>query len=81
MFTDPLVAQIADQLASARCEQDLDNELSNIPEQHWHLFVESMFASIQEMEAKEPQRAQAMRGLMHTYLTRWHQKKRSGPCK
>jgi hypothetical protein len=78
MSTNPLVEQIAGQLASARCEQDLDNELAGIPEAHWHLFVDSMFASIREMEEQEPQRARAMRSLMHTYLARWHHQKSRG---
>lgn len=74
----PLVRQIADQLASARCEQDLDHQLADIPEPHWDLFVASTFASIREMQENEPQRAEAMRCLMHTYLARRHQQKRSG---
>lgn len=73
-----LVRDIADQLASARCAQDLDHQLAGIPEPDWDLFVESMFASIREMEEDEPQRAAAMRSLMHAYLARRHQQKRSG---
>jgi len=75
----PLVRQIADQLASARCEQDLDHQLAGIPEPDWDLFVASMFASIREMGDKEPQRAEAMRCLMHSYLARRHQQQRSRP--
>jgi hypothetical protein len=75
MSTNPLLEQIYDQLASARCEQDLDNQSARIPEPHWHLFMEHMLASIKELEEQEPQRAKAMRSQMHTYLARWHHKK------
>ncbi len=75
MSIDPFAKQIADQLASARCEQDLDHELSNIPEQHWQLFMNYMASSIREIEENEPHRAKAMRDLMHSYLERWHHKK------
>ena len=72
MRVNSLASQIADQLASARCEQDLDNELSNIPEPDWRMFVEYMSSKVKELEEKEPQRAQAMRCLLHSYLERWH---------
>jgi hypothetical protein len=72
MATNALGRQIADQLASARCEQDLDQELSHIDEQHWQLLVDYMHVLIQEMEEKEPGRAKAMRYLMQSYLERRH---------
>jgi hypothetical protein len=78
MSAIPLARQIADQLAGARCEQDLDYELANIPEGHWHQFVAYMESLIQELEEKEPQRAEAMRSLLHSYLARWHGRKSSG---
>jgi hypothetical protein len=78
MSATPLARQIADQLAGARCEQDLDYELAHIPEGHWHLFVEYMNSLIKVLEEKEPERAGAMRSLLHVYLTRWHRKKTSG---
>ncbi|HEX8529518.1 MAG TPA: hypothetical protein VF646_05825, partial [Cytophagales bacterium] len=78
MSATSLAEQIADQLAGARCEQDLDYELANIPEAHWHLFVEHMNARILALAEKEPERAGALRSLLHTYQARWHRKKRSG---
>ncbi len=78
MSVTPLGRQIADQLAGARCEQDLDYELANIPEGHWHLFVAYMNALIQELEAQEPERAGPMRSLLHSYQVRWHRRKSSG---
>ncbi len=78
MSATPLARQIADQLAGARCEQDLDYELANIPEGQWHLFVEYMNSLIKELEENEPERAGAMRSLLHVYLARWHRKKTSG---
>ncbi len=78
MSSNPLVSQITEQLASARCEQDLDNELAGIAEPHWQAFVAASFAAIGEMEAKEPDRARAMRSLMHSYLARRHAIRASG---
>ena len=78
MSVNALAKQIADQLASARCEQDLDNELSSISEPDWHLFLEYMGNVVKELEEKEPQRAEAMRSLMHSYLERWHHKSAVG---
>jgi hypothetical protein len=72
MSSNPLISQITEQLASARCEQDLDNALAGIAEPHWQEFVASTFAAIGEMEEKEPDRARAMRSLMHSYLARRH---------
>ena len=79
MFSNPMVSQIVEQLASARCEQDLDNQLAGIAEPHWQEFVASTFAAIAEMEAKEPDRAKAMRSLMQSYLARRHATK--GPSR
>ncbi len=76
MTDNALGIQIADQLASARCEQDLDHELSQISEQHWQMLVDYLRALIEEMEEKEPGRAKAIRSLMQSYLERWHRLKR-----
>jgi hypothetical protein len=78
MSATPLARQIADQLTGARCEQDLDYELANIPEGHWHQFVEYMNSLTQELEEKEPERAEATRSLLQSYLARWHGRKSSG---
>jgi hypothetical protein len=78
MSATPLAGQIADQLASARCEQDLDYEIANISEAHWHLFVDYMDSLIKELEEKEPERARALRSLLHSYQARWHRKTSSG---
>lgn len=78
MSVTPLGKQIADQLAGARCEQDLDYELAHIPEGHWHLFVAYMVSLIKELEEQEPERAGPMRSLLHAYQTRWQGKKSSG---
>jgi hypothetical protein len=70
MSTVAIVKHIADQLASARCLQDLDNELSKIPQHDWQVFVESMRSEMEVVEENDPQRAKSLRSLLHSYLER-----------
>ena len=65
------ISQIAEQLASARCEQDLDLQLSTISPHEWSQLVASLRAAVTEYEAADPARAQALRSVLQTYLQRW----------
>ncbi len=71
MSTVAIVKQIADNLASARCLQELDHELSKIAEHDWQVFVASRRSEMEVVEEKEPQRAMFLRSLLHSYLKRW----------
>ncbi|MDJ1501795.1 hypothetical protein [Xanthocytophaga agilis] len=75
MSIPPIITQISAQLASARCEQDLDNELSTISEADWLLFIDHLSSQIKELKETEPERAQSLHYLMHSYLEGWQRKK------
>ncbi|MDJ1494728.1 hypothetical protein QNI19_17450 [Cytophagaceae bacterium DM2B3-1] len=50
--------------------------MSALSESEWQLFIDHLSSQIKGIEEAEPERAQAMCSLMHSYLEGWQRKKR-----